>query len=98
MTLKAVFGENPYTEELTWGQSNGGGLNKMAAERKECSKKVEIVFEKRTHEENNPFSRAAQMLLPLRGCNSKKIKKAFTFEPGFYYLGQSKPGVRLKCT
>lgn len=47
----------------------------MDVEIKERSKKVKIVFEKRTHEENNPFSRTAQMPTPLRGCNTKKIKK-----------------------
>lgn len=62
----------------------------MAIEIK-CTKRLKIVFEKRTCEENNPFSRVAQMPVPLRGCNTKKIKKAFDFEPGLYYLDQSKP-------
>lgn len=68
----------------------------MAVEIKERSKKVEIVFEKRTHEENNPFSRAAQMPPPLRGCNAKKIKKGIHVRTGILLFGPVKAGGSFK--
>lgn len=68
----------------------------MVTEIKERSKKVEIVFEKRTHEENNPFSRTAQMPLTLRGCNTKKIKKVVRIRNGILLFGPVKAGGSFK--
>lgn len=66
----------------------------MVTEIKERSKKVEIVFEKRTHEENNPFSRTAQMPLTLRGCNNNK--KDVRIRNGILLFGPVKAGGSFK--